>query len=170
MDENKQKIIAMAMQMCVETSSDSESNDDEVYRIAKRPKLKTFIGDVNEIPTDDLISIKKMCIEIMDDQRNFLRLDDSTFEKLISFVKPLMQKEEINGKQELSAKERLILTLSYLATGRSYNEMIFSSSRTIQTLFQIIYETCDIIFKCLRSDYLRVSKVFQFNYFHHRND
>lgn len=157
MDENKQKIVAMAMQMCVETSSDSESNDDEVYRIAKRPKLKSTIANVNEIPTDDLILIEKMCIEIMDDQRNFLRLDDSTFEKLLSIMEPLMQKKDLNGKKALSAKERLILTLSYLATGRSYNEMIFSSTKTNQILSKIIYETCDDIFKCLRNDYLRVS-------------
>lgn len=164
MEENKQKIIAMAMQMCAETSSDSDSDDfDEIYRIAKRPKMKSSSGDMDEIPLTDLELIKQFCVDLVADQRNFLRLDDLTFEKLLMMIEPQMQKKFINGNKALTSRERMILTLSYLATGRNYHELIFTSSKTNQTIENIVLETCDDLYRCLRNDYLRVSQSVKLN-------
>lgn len=158
MEENKRKIIAMALQMCVESSSDSDSDDcDEIYRIAKRPKFQSTTMDVDEIPMADLNLIKQFCQDLLADQRNFLRLDDLTFEKLLTMIEPQMIKKEFDGEKLLSSRERMILTLSYLATGRNYNELIFTSTKTNETIEKIILETCDDLYKCLRSDYLNVS-------------
>lgn len=163
MEENKQKIIAMAMQLCVESSDDSCSDDSdrEIYRVAKRPKLQSIVTDIDQIPITDLNLIKQFCIELLPDQQNFLRLDDLTFQKLLALFEPTIQKLEIQKKQLLTARERLVLTLSYLSTGRNYNELLFNSSKTSKTIEKIVLETCDNLYKCLRNQYMKVKIFYQ---------
>lgn len=158
MEQNKRKIIAMAMQLCVNSSSESES-DDEAYRIAKKPKLPSTMAAVGEIPAGDLNLIKQFCVDLIADQRNFLRLDDLLFEKLLRIVEPTISKHFEMRKQTLSARECLILTLSYLSTGRNYDDLIFSSAKTCPTINQIVLQTCDDIYKSLRNDYMRVNMI-----------
>lgn len=160
MEQNKRKIIAMAMQLCANSSSESDSDCDEFYRVAKRPKLESTADAIDEIPANDLNLIRQFCADLIADQRNFLRLDDALFEKLIALSEPTINTRCVSSKQVLSVKERLILTLSYLATARNYEDLMFSSANTSQTIQKIILETCDDLYKCLRNDYMKVAHKF----------
>lgn len=57
-------------------------------------------------------------------------------------------------RQAIPSEERLIATLRFLATGRSYEDLKFSTGIAAQTLGYIIPETCKAIFDVLKKDYL----------------
>lgn len=158
MEENRQKVIAMAMKICIESSDDdSDDSDTDLYRIAKKPKMAASNNDIEAMPASDLNLIRRFSVELLPDQQNFLRLDDLTFEKLLTLVQSSQYSDPIAGaKQTLTVRERLVLTLSYLATGRNYNELVFSSPKTAQIINQIILETCDLLYKALRGEYMKV--------------
>nr|CAH7727851.1 unnamed protein product [Callosobruchus chinensis] len=76
------------------------------------------------------------------DFQNYLRMDSSTFDELLELVTPFMRKEDTIMRQSISHEERLVATLSYLATGRSYECLKFSTGISPQSLGRIIPETC----------------------------
>lgn len=90
------------------------------------------------------------------DYRNYLRMDENTYLKLLSLVTPLIQKEDTVMRKAISAHERLTVTLRFLATGRTYECLKFSAIISPQALGRIIPETCDAIYKALEKDYLQV--------------
>ena len=49
--------------------------------------------------------------------RQWLRLDRELYEDLLTQVTPLIEKQDTNMRKAVTAAERLILTLRYLATG-----------------------------------------------------
>ncbi|EZA52911.1 hypothetical protein X777_07656 [Ooceraea biroi] len=61
----------------------------------------------------------------------------------------------------ISLKERLSLTLRFLATGESYRSLEYSTRIPACTISRIIPETCRVIYEVLRDDYLRVNKNLQ---------
>lgn len=60
-------------------------------------------------------------------------------------------------RESIPAEERLIVTLRYLATGRSYEDLKFSCGIAAQTLGYIIPETCKIIYEVLKYKYMKVN-------------
>ncbi|KAJ8891146.1 hypothetical protein PR048_010660 [Dryococelus australis] len=57
-------------------------------------------------------------------------------------------------RESISTEERLIVTLVFLVTGRSYEDLKFSSTNSPQLLGKIIPETCLAIFDVLQQVYL----------------
>lgn len=92
-----------------------------------------------------------------DDFRSYLRLDNETFTELLNLVKPLITKQNTIMREAITAEERLIVTLKYLATGRDYADLRFSAAISAQSLSQIIPETCEGICKVLK-EYIQVCK------------
>nr|CAH7722722.1 unnamed protein product [Callosobruchus chinensis] len=71
------------------------------------------------------------------DLHNFLRMDKESF------------------REAVSARERLIVTLRYLATGRNIADLKFSCAISPQLLGKIIPETCWALFKTLKEEYMK---------------
>ncbi|KAH9643707.1 hypothetical protein HF086_001817 [Spodoptera exigua] len=61
------------------------------------------------------------------DLRNYLRVGVAEFEHLLKLVTPYIQKEDTLLRHSVSAKQRLVVTLRFLATGNSYQDLRFSS-------------------------------------------
>jgi hypothetical protein len=59
-------------------------------------------------------------------------------------------------RQSISPHERLTATLRFLATGRSYEDLKYTTLIPPQALSYIITETCDAIYRVLEHDYLKV--------------
>lgn len=91
------------------------------------------------------------------DWHNYLRMNQ-TYLNLLALVTPLIKKKKNTVMREaISPHERLSATLRFLATGRSYECMKFSTIISPQALGQIIPETCDALYDVLQQEYLRVS-------------
>jgi len=91
------------------------------------------------------------------DYKNYLRMENHTFYKLLNLVRPYIEKKNTVMRESISAEERLVATLRFLATGRSYEDLKFSCAISAQALGKIIPETCWAIYEVLRGEYLKVS-------------
>ena len=90
------------------------------------------------------------------DWKNYLRMNEDTYMNLLSLVTPLIEKEDTVMRCAISPHERLTATLRFLATGRSYEDLKFSTLISPQALRVIIPETCRAIYKVLQNQYLKV--------------
>ena len=64
--------------------------------------------------------LKELESEDPSSYRNFLRMDNDTFNELLSLVTPMIEKKSTTMREAISPGERLALTLRYLATGYSF--------------------------------------------------
>lgn len=81
------------------------------------------------------------------DYKNYLRMENHTFYKLLNLVRPYIEKKNTVMLESISAEERLVATLRFLATGRSYEDLKFSCVISAQALGKIIPETCWAIYE-----------------------
>ncbi|CAB3221184.1 unnamed protein product [Arctia plantaginis] len=77
-------------------------------------------------------------------------MDSECFEELLNMVTPLIQKQDTVMRESISPRERLTVTLRFLATGQSYEDLKFSAVISPQLMSTIIPETCSAIYKCLK--------------------
>ncbi|GBP60237.1 hypothetical protein EVAR_44612_1 [Eumeta japonica] len=84
------------------------------------------------------------------DYKNYLRMDEKLYLKLLSLVTPVIQRQDTVMRKAISAHERLSVTLRFLATGRTYECLKYSAIISPQALGRIIPETCDAIYKALK--------------------
>lgn len=92
-----------------------------------------------------------------DDWRNYLRMDIDTYTYLLELVTPHIIKENTCMRTAISPHERLTATLRFLATGRSYKDLEFTTIISKQSLSKIIPDVCKAIFVVLKNEYLKVS-------------
>lgn len=89
------------------------------------------------------------------DFSNYLRMDDNIFQVLLRKVGPFIEKQNTVMRDSIPSHVRLIATLRFLATGRSYEDLKFSMRVSPQALGDIIIETCLAIQTALR-DFIQV--------------
>lgn len=95
-----------------------------------------------------------------EDYKNFLRMNEETFMKLLEMVEPFLQRQDTVMRNSLPVKERLILTLRYLATGRSFEDLKFSAIMSPAAISIAVIETCEVLIYALR-DYIKVKLFFK---------
>lgn len=100
--------------------------------------------------------LHELCDNFPMDFRNYLRMDFASFRILLDLVSPIISKQDTKMRESISAEERLITTLRYLATGRSFEDLKFSTGISSPSLCKIIPETCKAIYEVLRKTYLKV--------------
>lgn len=83
-------------------------------------------------------------------------MNEDTYLHLLSLVTPLIKRQDTILRNAITPHERLTATLRFLATGRSYECLKFSTIISPQALSAIIPETCEAIYKVLHKDYLKV--------------
>lgn len=91
-----------------------------------------------------------------DDYRNYLRMPEELYVELLNLVTPHIQKEDTVMRQSISAHERLSSTLRWLATGRSLQDLKYSTVISPQALGKIIPETCKAICSVLWKEFAKV--------------
>lgn len=89
--------------------------------------------------------------------QQYIRMNPEMFTTILERIRPLISKTDTNMRDAVPAGARLEVTLRYLATGASYGSLEYTSRISKSLLSKIIPETCDAIYKALRSDYLKVS-------------
>lgn len=89
------------------------------------------------------------------DFKNYLRMDDATFQILLEQLTPFIRKQDTLMREAISPEARLMVTLRYLATGNSFQDLKFSSAISSQAIGGIVLETCEAIATVLK-DYIKV--------------
>ncbi|PIO09622.1 hypothetical protein AB205_0157450 [Aquarana catesbeiana] len=91
-----------------------------------------------------------------DDFRNFLRITDPVFHRLLALLTPYISRQDTCIRQAITPEQRLVATLRYLATGRNLQDLKFSTGISPQDLGIIIPETCSAIIQVLQKEYIKV--------------
>jgi hypothetical protein len=73
------------------------------------------------------------------DWHNYLRMNEETYLKILSLVTLLIQKQDTIMRQSRSPHERLTVILRFLATGRSYEDLKYTTQISPQALSYIIH-------------------------------
>ncbi|XP_041764475.1 uncharacterized protein LOC121589544 [Anopheles merus] len=81
---------------------------------------------------------------------NFMRLSRNDFDYLHKQIGPKIQRMDTNMRLSLSAKDKLIITLRYLATGDSYNTLEYAFRISAQAIGQFVLQVCDCLVEVLR--------------------
>ncbi|KAL4718659.1 hypothetical protein ACJJTC_013388 [Scirpophaga incertulas] len=76
-----------------------------------------------------------------DDFKNYLRMDNQLFNMLLNKIKHKISKQDTVMRESIDARARLAATLRYLATGRSFEDLKFSTGISAPSLSKIIPET-----------------------------
>lgn len=117
--------------------------------IKKKKKRKIWVKEYLQL-REKLSNMQILSVLEPSDLRNYLRVRGVEFEELLSLVTPFIKKEDTILRQCISARQRLAVTLRFLATGNSYQDLRFSSLISQPQLSRIIPETCRAIYKCLK--------------------
>lgn len=145
MDKKKQACIAIIL-YCTSLIKDRKKKKRRWVKkwIAKR-KTFTHLNLLNYIKDTE-----------PEDYRNYFRMSSDVYFELLNMLRPYITKQNTNMRQAISANERLAVTLRFLATGRSFEDLKFSSIISPTTISEIVMETCNAIIKVLE-DYIKVS-------------
>lgn len=104
-----------------------------------------------------LQNIESINYEINYRTPQFLRLTLEEFEHLHSLVESHIKKEDTYWRKAITTKERLAITLRFLATGDSYSSLQYVFCVSKQTISSVIPEVCDAITAALK-DFVKVRK------------
>lgn len=63
--------------------------------------------------------LRELRMSSSDDLKKYLRMSQECFQILLNLVRPLITKQNTKMRNAISAEERLIGTLRFLATGRN---------------------------------------------------
>lgn len=88
--------------------------------------------------------------------RNFTRMSSADFELLTNMIAPLISKKDTNFRKAITVKERLAVTLRFLATGDSFQSLAYLFHISKQAISLIVPEVCGALVEVLK-DYIKVT-------------
>ncbi|CAJ0938930.1 unnamed protein product [Ranitomeya imitator] len=120
----------------------------------RRPKRKRRMWTRSWLQKRSTLSHMGLIRELRDnnpqDFRNYLRMSEESFKIILSAVTPLIQRCDTPMRAAVPVEERLAVTLRFLATGRSLQDLQFSAAVSRPFLSVVIPETCEAIVQSLR--------------------
>ncbi|XP_069603217.1 uncharacterized protein [Ranitomeya imitator] len=86
----------------------------------------------------------------------YTRMSQESFRYLLRRVEGSISRQDTQLRRAISAEERLLVTLRFLATGETLRSLHFQFRIGVSTLSGIIAETCRALWDNLREEYLPV--------------
>ncbi|XP_055905518.1 uncharacterized protein LOC129941006 [Eupeodes corollae] len=85
---------------------------------------------------------------------NYFRMSNRSFDELLFLIRNLITFKNTRWRKAISPEERLAVTLRYLATGNCFRSLHYEFLIGETTLREIIKDTCDKIWICLKENYM----------------
>ena len=86
-----------------------------------------------------------------EDFRKYLRMNTETFEELLSIVEVDITKQTTRLRRP---EQNLAVTRRYLATGETFESLMYQFRIHRSTISQFVPHVCDVIYRALKKDYL----------------
>lgn len=106
-----------------------------------------------------LYSGNELYQELVNDglEKNFARINAKELDLLCSNLQSKLRRNDTNWRRAITVREKILLSLRFLATGDSYTSLQYLFRISKQSISKIVPETCDAIIEHLK-DYVKVSK------------
>ena len=121
----------------------------------RRRWMKEWFKKREEYTHENLLN--DLRITEVEDNRLFLRIDVAAFEELLAMIKPKIEKQNTIMRDAVPASQRLSITLRFLATGNTFEDLKYTSAVSPQSISNIVMETCTSLISSLK-DYIQVNK------------
>ncbi|CAK1582547.1 unnamed protein product [Parnassius mnemosyne] len=118
----------------------------------KKRWIKDWMRKKAELNHFNLINELRVTKE--NDFKNYMRMRDSSFQKLLSLVSPYLKKKDTHMRKSLTPEEKLAVTLRFLATGRSFEDLKYSTLLFPRAISGAVLDTCNTLIYVLQ-DYLK---------------
>lgn len=105
-----------------------------------------------------IINITLYCYRGNGSFKNFARMTSADFENLINIVGHKIKKQDTNFRNAIPVKERLAITLRFLASGDSFHSLMYLFRVSKQSISSIIPEVCEALISGLHT-YVKVYKL-----------
>ncbi|CAF4946281.1 unnamed protein product [Pieris macdunnoughi] len=128
-----------------------------ILRLAKKRKQKTKRFWIKLLYKNRLQAGNRLFEELCfdDEEKNFTRMSKIEFDNVYSLINAKISKKDTNFREAISARERLLVTLRFLATGDSYTSLQYLFRISKQWISVIVPEVCDAIIEVLK-DYVKI--------------
>ena len=145
--------ILLMLNYTIEVFYRSIENEDEK---TGRGKTRQWIRGRDERGYFNNI-VKELAIEDTAEYKDMMRMSHSDFQRVLSYVEQdITRKQVLGGNKVISPKERLALTIRFLATGETYRSLSYQFRISTRSISYIIKEVCEAIIKNMRNIYLKV--------------
>lgn len=128
-----------------------------VFKKKKKRSVWSKKWLVNRSLYSDINLLRELRTNEPNDFKNYPRMGADTFYELLALISPYIKKQDTIMREGIPPEERLMVTMRFLATGRSYECLKFSTAISPQAIGRIIPETCKVIYEVLKEQYLKVS-------------
>lgn len=88
--------------------------------------------------------------------RQYLRMSAGDFEELLQIVGPHITKQSTHLRKTIPPEEKLAVTLRFLATGNSYQDLSYTFRMHRTTIAGFVPLVCKKIYECLKDLYLKL--------------
>ncbi|XP_066429067.1 putative nuclease HARBI1 [Eleutherodactylus coqui] len=150
----KRRLAAAIMIHVAEMKMEEREEEEE-----ERPRKRQRRVWSKQLQQGESLSDSGLITELREnnpeDFRNCLHMSEESFSVLLASVKPFIEKRDTVMREAISAERRLVVTLRFLATGRSLQDLKSSAAISVPSLSAIIPETCDAIVRSLRAEYFK---------------
>ncbi|CAB4013843.1 Hypothetical predicted protein [Paramuricea clavata] len=99
--------------------------------------------------------VKELNAEEPEQFRQYHRIDRQSFESILTMVNPLIVKQDTQMRFSISPRERLTVTIRFLATGESFRSLAFQFRMGERTISGIIEETCLALYGTMKGNFLK---------------
>jgi len=121
----------------------------------KKRRWMEWLKKRNEYTHENLL--KHLRLSEPSDFQNFLRLDATSFDELLKMITPRIEKRNTTMRDAIPPSQRLSITLRYLPTGNTFEDLKFTSAISPDSIGIIVMETCTALIHSLK-DYIKVRK------------
>lgn len=155
----KQLLVCVSIAEAIKKLVEEEENAREQQQIRQRRRIwtrKWILRRNHELQGTIHLAHIELRIEDTEYFHRFFRMRGDLFDRLVELVTPYTQRQNTNMRECISPKERLSVTLRFLATGESYRSLEHSTRIPACTISRIIPEMCRVIYEVLRNEYLQI--------------
>lgn len=131
---------------------------DEAWQRQERREKRTWVKKwrKNREPGGNVQRLLRELQPGTDDFRYFLRMDELCFNRILAAITDDIEKENTNCRLAITTKEKLSVTLRFLATGETFRSMDFSTKLSKSFIAECILEVCEAIYKNMNMEFLKV--------------
>lgn len=135
-------------------------NNKRKQRKKRRWWVRPWLEENKKLEKGNLCLVYKELGEDVESLKNFIRMDERTFEKLHSLIEARIGKQATHLRETISTRSRLVVTLRFLATGETFKSLMYSFRISQPAISLFVPEVCRAIYEVLKNDYVKVSKIF----------